>query len=661
MGAHLDDRLGHAAGTRPCRPTRPPRARRARRRGPRRRAGRRTGRRRGGRSRAGWRGPAAREPSMRTGSPCMFQPVATTCRWRRQSQRKPGIDRQPSGASSVSSPTGVDVGVDQVADLAVDVPGEHPQADADLRGGQAGAAGGEHGLGQVGDEAAQLRVEVDDRGGGGAQHGVAEQPDGGDAHPTIVGGTLIALPLPGRSSAAGRPTRRGRPCDDDQLRAGSDEVERVQLHADVLGDLLRAAHALHLGQRVRQRERPRRAAPAPGSARARPPGPGAAARAPGRAGRRPRAAAAPRGTPPARPATPDSAGDPGDRREAQLAAVGQLALGQPARVPAHQRLDDGVRRRRRRPRPARRPTPAAPARPRSASGAASPPPPAGRRGRAAPRSRAAARRRSRPRRPARPPAWRRRAPGPPGTVASTPDVLPDVRTVAPGKARRELLGRAGLPDDGGPQLGAVAVRAVEGGRRAGRTTGRPGSARRPGPGRGEMPSGPGAVRAPGRRPAAGAGQRRARSPGAAPAPAPGAPAASARRAASCASDGSRAERAAGSRASSKSSPSAWTRGAAAAATARSATSSCAQPDSTSSAASAVRAVPGDDGGAVVQPGALDEHVAGVRIGRVRRRRAGRRRRPRSTTRPRSRTGANIAARVPSTTWAAPREAARNCR
>ena len=118
----------------------------------------------------------------------MFQPVATTCRCRRQSQRKPGIDRQPSAPSSVSSPTGVDVGVDQVADLAVDVPGEHPQADADLRRGEPGTAGGEHGLGQVGDELLQLRVEVDDGGGRGAQHRVAEEPDGGDAHPTIVGG-----------------------------------------------------------------------------------------------------------------------------------------------------------------------------------------------------------------------------------------------------------------------------------------------------------------------------------------------------------------------------------------------------------------------------------------------------------------------------------------
>src|SRR4051794_6637469 len=51
------------------------------------------------------------EPSIRTASPCMFQPVATTCRWRRQSQRKPGIDRQPSGASSVSSPTAVTSGL----------------------------------------------------------------------------------------------------------------------------------------------------------------------------------------------------------------------------------------------------------------------------------------------------------------------------------------------------------------------------------------------------------------------------------------------------------------------------------------------------------------------------------------------------------------------
>ncbi|CCH88721.1 putative polypeptide deformylase [Modestobacter italicus] len=44
-----------------------------------------------------------------------------------------------------------------------------------------------HGVGQVGDELAQLRVEVDDGGGRGAQHRVAHDPDGGDAHRTIVG------------------------------------------------------------------------------------------------------------------------------------------------------------------------------------------------------------------------------------------------------------------------------------------------------------------------------------------------------------------------------------------------------------------------------------------------------------------------------------------
>ena len=56
----------------------------------------------------------------------------------------------------------VEHGVDQVADLALDVPGEDPQPDADLRRGQAGAGRLEHRVGEVLDEPAQLLVEVDD-------------------------------------------------------------------------------------------------------------------------------------------------------------------------------------------------------------------------------------------------------------------------------------------------------------------------------------------------------------------------------------------------------------------------------------------------------------------------------------------------------------------
>ena len=54
--------------------------------------------------------------------------------------------------------------VDEVAELAVDVPGEHPQPDTELGRGQAAAGRVEHGVGQVRHQGAQLLVEVDDRG-----------------------------------------------------------------------------------------------------------------------------------------------------------------------------------------------------------------------------------------------------------------------------------------------------------------------------------------------------------------------------------------------------------------------------------------------------------------------------------------------------------------
>ena len=120
-------------------------------------------------------------PSMVTGSPYMSKPRATTESARLQSMRSSGIDRQPSGPSWISSER-VSSRVDEVAELAVDVPGEHPQADAELRRGQAGAGRVEHRVGQVRDEGAQLLVEVDHRRGGRAQHRVAEQPDRPDGH-----------------------------------------------------------------------------------------------------------------------------------------------------------------------------------------------------------------------------------------------------------------------------------------------------------------------------------------------------------------------------------------------------------------------------------------------------------------------------------------------
>ena len=94
------------------------------------------------------------------------------------------MDRQPSGPSWYSSPTHVEGRVDQVPGEAVAVVGEHPQAHTELRRGEPGAACVLHRVPQVLDQVAQLRVEVGDLGGGGAQHRVAEQPDRLDGHGT---------------------------------------------------------------------------------------------------------------------------------------------------------------------------------------------------------------------------------------------------------------------------------------------------------------------------------------------------------------------------------------------------------------------------------------------------------------------------------------------
>ena len=59
-------------------------------------------------------------------------------------------------------------------DIPVDVVGEDPQPDPDLRRRQADAGRVEHRLGEVGDQVAQLEIEVNHRLGRSAQHGVTE-------------------------------------------------------------------------------------------------------------------------------------------------------------------------------------------------------------------------------------------------------------------------------------------------------------------------------------------------------------------------------------------------------------------------------------------------------------------------------------------------------
>ncbi len=76
----------------------------------------------------------------------------------------------------------VDLGIDQVSELVIHVVGEDPQADPELRSGQAGAVGLEHGFSEVLDQPTQFLVESGHRIGGRAQHRVTEQPNGGHAH-----------------------------------------------------------------------------------------------------------------------------------------------------------------------------------------------------------------------------------------------------------------------------------------------------------------------------------------------------------------------------------------------------------------------------------------------------------------------------------------------
>ena len=72
--------------------------------------------------------------------------------------------------------------VDQVTDHVVDVVGEDPKADTDLRRGQAEPGRLQHRVGQVLDQAAQFGVEITDWLGRRTQHRIAEQTYRLDAH-----------------------------------------------------------------------------------------------------------------------------------------------------------------------------------------------------------------------------------------------------------------------------------------------------------------------------------------------------------------------------------------------------------------------------------------------------------------------------------------------
>ena len=103
--------------------------------------------------------------------------------------------------------------VEDVADVAVDVVAEGAQADADLRGGDAGATGQLDGVDEVAHERAHAVVDVVDRARStDAEHGVAEDADGTDRHrlPTRRGRASAGPRRP--TAASSRAARRVAGC-----------------------------------------------------------------------------------------------------------------------------------------------------------------------------------------------------------------------------------------------------------------------------------------------------------------------------------------------------------------------------------------------------------------------------------------------------------------
>ena len=309
---------------------------------------------------------------MRTGSPNWLKPLATTRSARGVSNCSPGNDRQPSGP--VLHLAGeVEVGVDEVSELAVDPVGEDPQADPDLRCGQPGARGVDHRVGEVADELAQLPVEVDDRLGRRPQHGVAEEADVLDRHAgqsrdcasaADVGRVDAHRHRDGLLVGAAHPPQGGQGVGEGRalLERCPEQIAHRRLVRGQRPQGLDVRRQLQGGQGLLQG--------APGCGQRRPCAPRAAAAAPGARPAR------------ARRTTPGPTA-PGPRpRESWCGWVLHTAR--------------------------RHPDPPLPcrARPRPASGAQTPPPRSGRGGRGWPTRRAAARRHSRPRRPARRPGWR---------------------------------------------------------------------------------------------------------------------------------------------------------------------------------------------------------------------------------------------------------------
>jgi hypothetical protein len=129
-----------------------------------------------------------------------------------------------------------------VAHHIVHVEGEHPQADAELRGGQPRATFVAHRLDQVADQPAQLLVEVDDGVGGRAKHRIAAL----SASPAALAEFLAALRLPDGADVLGPVPEPYRPG------AAAPEGERERYLVRVpRSDGVGLARALHEVQGVR--------------------------------------------------------------------------------------------------------------------------------------------------------------------------------------------------------------------------------------------------------------------------------------------------------------------------------------------------------------------------------------------------------------------------
>ena len=133
--------------------------------------------------------------------------MTVACGWRSASCQRPGHRQAPFADELGLSRDFDEHGVEDVADLAVDVVAESPQAHTDLRGGEAGATGKLDGLDEIANKGSDAVVDLDDRGARSAEHRVAEDADGSNRHGAYAAEVMARRPSTteaARSRAASR-------------------------------------------------------------------------------------------------------------------------------------------------------------------------------------------------------------------------------------------------------------------------------------------------------------------------------------------------------------------------------------------------------------------------------------------------------------------------